>query len=74
MSRLSDKPQVGILMGSDSDWSTMKAAAEALKEFGIPGNDVQRWTKDWDKLHDFLKPEEYRLLAISMLSTHDTSL
>jgi 5-(carboxyamino)imidazole ribonucleotide mutase len=26
---------VGILMGSDSDWPTMKAAAEALKEFGI---------------------------------------
>ncbi len=29
------KPQVGILMGSDSDWPVMKAAAEALKEFGI---------------------------------------
>lgn len=26
---------VGILMGSDSDWPTMKAAADALKEFGI---------------------------------------
>ena len=32
---LSDKPVVGILMGSDSDWPTMKASAEALKEFGI---------------------------------------
>ena len=29
------KPLVGILMGSDSDWPTMKAAAEALAEFGI---------------------------------------
>lgn len=29
------KPQVGILMGSDSDWPVMKASAEALKEFGI---------------------------------------
>jgi 5-(carboxyamino)imidazole ribonucleotide mutase len=28
-------PQIGILMGSDSDWPTMKAAADALKEFGI---------------------------------------
>ena len=28
-------PQVGILMGSDSDWPTMKAAADALKEFGV---------------------------------------
>jgi 5-(carboxyamino)imidazole ribonucleotide mutase len=30
------KPAVGILMGSDSDWPTMKAAAEACAEFGIP--------------------------------------
>jgi len=29
------KPLVGILMGSDSDWPIMKAAAEALKEFAI---------------------------------------
>jgi 5-(carboxyamino)imidazole ribonucleotide mutase len=28
-------PLVGILMGSDSDWPVMKAAAEALAEFGI---------------------------------------
>jgi len=26
---------VGILMGSDSDWPTMKEAADACKEFGI---------------------------------------
>src|SRR6266436_5998670 len=31
----SGKTLVGILMGSDSDWPTMKAAAEALNEFGI---------------------------------------
>lgn len=29
------EPLVGILMGSDSDWPTMKAATEALNEFGI---------------------------------------
>ena len=28
-------PRVGIVMGSDSDWPVMKAAAEALEEFGI---------------------------------------
>lgn len=28
-------PFVGIVMGSDSDWPTMKAAAEALTEFDI---------------------------------------
>jgi len=31
----STKPVVGIIMGSDSDWPTMKAAAEACAEFGI---------------------------------------
>ncbi len=29
-------PIVGICMGSDSDWPTMKAASEALEEFGVP--------------------------------------
>ena len=29
------EPQVGLIMGSDSDWPTMEAAAEALAEFGI---------------------------------------
>ncbi|KAF0963002.1 5-(carboxyamino)imidazole ribonucleotide mutase [Rhodococcus sp. ACS1] len=27
--------QVGLIMGSDSDWPTMEAAAEALAEFGV---------------------------------------
>lgn len=27
---------VGVVMGSDSDWSVMQAAAQALEEFGIP--------------------------------------
>jgi 5-(carboxyamino)imidazole ribonucleotide mutase len=31
----SSKAQVGILMGSDSDWPTMKAAADVCKDFGI---------------------------------------
>ncbi len=28
-------PRVGILMGSDSDWPVMKAAADACHEFGV---------------------------------------
>ncbi len=44
-----------------------------LEELGIPGNDVQRWKKDWLVTHDFLKPENYRGIAVSMLSTHDTT-
>ena len=31
-----EKPLVGIIMGSDSDLSVMKAAADFLKEFNIP--------------------------------------
>jgi len=30
-----DKPLVGILMGSDSDWPTMKLAVDTCAEFGI---------------------------------------
>lgn len=29
-------PLVGIIMGSDSDWPTMKPAAEVCAEFGLP--------------------------------------
>jgi 5-(carboxyamino)imidazole ribonucleotide mutase len=29
-------PLVGVIMGSDSDWPTMKAAAEACREFAVP--------------------------------------
>ena len=29
-------PRVGVIMGSDSDFGTMKLAADALAEFGIP--------------------------------------
>ncbi|QSB13921.1 5-(carboxyamino)imidazole ribonucleotide mutase [Natronosporangium hydrolyticum] len=28
-------PTVGVIMGSDSDWPVMRAAAEALAEFGV---------------------------------------
>ena len=30
------QPLVGVVMGSDSDWPTMQAAAVILKEFGVP--------------------------------------
>ncbi|WP_406023717.1 5-(carboxyamino)imidazole ribonucleotide mutase [Nocardioides sp. NBC_00850] len=36
---------VGIVMGSDSDWPTMKAAAELLDEFGI------EWEADVKSAH-----------------------
>ncbi|MGV0351890.1 5-(carboxyamino)imidazole ribonucleotide mutase [Corynebacterium guaraldiae] len=30
------EPLVGLIMGSDSDWPTVKPAAEVLAEFGVP--------------------------------------
>ncbi|HEU0240640.1 MAG TPA: 5-(carboxyamino)imidazole ribonucleotide mutase [Micromonosporaceae bacterium] len=35
MSPISTSPVVGLVMGSDSDWPTMRAAADALDEFGV---------------------------------------
>src|SRR5258708_28259008 len=34
--RAPGQPIAGIVMGSDSDWPVMSAAAEALDEFGVP--------------------------------------
>jgi len=33
---MSGAPQVGIVMGSDSDWPVMQGAADVLAEFGVP--------------------------------------
>jgi 5-(carboxyamino)imidazole ribonucleotide mutase len=33
---MSSRPVVGVVMGSDSDWPVMRAAAEVLDEFGVP--------------------------------------
>ena len=50
-----------------------KCCTQALEDFRIPGNDVQRWAKDWKIKHDFLTPAEYRRFSVAMLSTHDTT-
>jgi len=34
--RPANTPRVGIIMGSDTDWPTMKGAADACAEFGVP--------------------------------------
>ena len=33
---MTQRPRVGVIMGSDSDWSVMQDAAQALAEFDIP--------------------------------------
>jgi 4-alpha-glucanotransferase len=50
-----------------------KVCTDTLKELSIPGNDVQRWAKDWNERHNFLDKKEYRFLSVTMLSTHDTT-
>jgi 5-(carboxyamino)imidazole ribonucleotide mutase len=32
---MAEQPMVGVIMGSDSDWTVMSAAADALDEFGV---------------------------------------
>ncbi len=36
MPQQTDKPLVGVIMGSDSDYATMRAAVAALREFDVP--------------------------------------
>jgi 5-(carboxyamino)imidazole ribonucleotide mutase len=52
---MADKPvQVGIVMGSDSDWPKIKSVAAALDEFGV-GYDVRVMSahRTPDVVHDF---------------------
>jgi len=36
MTKRQPSPQVGIVMGSQSDWPTMRRASEMLDELGVP--------------------------------------
>jgi 5-(carboxyamino)imidazole ribonucleotide mutase len=36
MGRMSERPLVGVIMGSKSDWETMSHADQILSDFGIP--------------------------------------
>ncbi len=33
---MAEQPLVGVIMGSKSDWETMREAADVLEEFGVP--------------------------------------
>ena len=62
-----------MLLCAEDLGTVPKDCPKTLEELGIPGNDVQRWVKDWKTRHDFFSPEEYRVLSVAMLSTHDTT-
>jgi 4-alpha-glucanotransferase len=63
----------GMLLCAEDLGIIPRICIDTLRGLGIPGNDVQRWVKDWDNRHDFLEPKEYRELSVAMLSTHDTT-
>ncbi|MDZ4711919.1 MAG: 4-alpha-glucanotransferase [bacterium] len=46
---------------------------KVLKEFGIPGVNVQRWEKNWQGQYDFIPAEDYRMNSVATVSTHDSS-
>ena len=33
---MSEQPVVGVIMGSDSDWETLRHAVDTLREHGVP--------------------------------------
>jgi len=52
---------------------TPEICPQVINDLGIPGNDVQRWAKDWSGSRDFISGEKYRFLSVAMLSTPDTA-
>lgn len=56
---------VGIIMGSDSDLPTMRAAADILSEFGIAYEiDIVSAHRTPEKLHDYASSAESRGLKV----------
>lgn len=59
------KPLVGVIMGSKSDWETLRAAAEILEQFGVPHEcrvvSAHR-TPDW--MNEYAKTAESRGLEV----------
>lgn len=58
-------PQVGIIMGSQSDWATMSLAVQLLADFGIPFEcDVVSAHRTPDKLFEFAKSAKSRGIKV----------
>ena len=56
---------VGIIMGSDSDLPTMRAAAEMLEQLGVPYElDIVSAHRTPEKLHDYAGTAEARGLKV----------
>lgn len=58
-------PKVGIIMGSQSDWATMKHAADILDELGVPyEKQIVSAHRTPDKLFDYAETAVDRGLAV----------
>jgi 5-(carboxyamino)imidazole ribonucleotide mutase len=67
MTRKQEKsdPLVGIIMGSKSDWPTMRAATEVLDEFGVPyEKKIVSAHRTPDLLFEYAKSAESRGLEV----------
>ena len=50
------KPVIGVVMGSDSDWETMKHAVQVLTDFGIPSeHEVVSAHRTPDRMAEYAK-------------------
>ena len=60
-----DTPLVGIIMGSTSDWDTMRGAADVLAELGVPHETkVVSAHRTPDRLYDYAKSAADRGLKV----------
>ena len=60
-----NKPVVGIIMGSQSDWSTMRHAAEMLEKLNIPCESrVTSAHRTPDRLHQYATSAQERGLKV----------
>ena len=60
-----DKPLVGVIMGSSSDWETLQHTASTLTELGIPHEvEVVSAHRTPDKLFAYASSAEQRGLAV----------
>jgi 5-(carboxyamino)imidazole ribonucleotide mutase len=58
-------PKVGIIMGSQSDWATMKHAADVLDELGVPyEKQIVSAHRTPDKLFDYAETAVERGIAV----------
>ncbi len=62
---LPERPCIGIIMGSRSDWPTMEAAAEVLDRFAVPyETEIVSAHRTPDKLFDYAEMAEERGLEV----------